>query len=964
MLLLLFSSHLSQASSCGTPISIHGTSGNISLSYFLRNSGGWNGFGTVVTNVNLHLAGNLVVDGPLTLEGCKITFDPGFGIKMGDNQNTTPGSVLSILGTTLDVCGTGKWSGIEIDGSSYGIVVNNYVSNGNVYQSQINSALTGIALLRTSTTAGSNCASYDIENSGINSCWVGIRIDGVPNTTASLGTGSNRNTITGNKIYGSNGASQVPTNLNTYGAYLNGDKGIWVTNNVGGGNNTPIVIGAMRNSNYPPDPGSYSNYIYVWGCMIYTGDNTNVSVQGNFIDHAVNVSTSTLPPYVGYSIYANGGNNNTLTVGDNIQSPTQNTLREAVNGGVGSEGDVSLTVSNNYLYFNPTSQISVHNNSLNTDIEYNSMYSADFDNYGTFGTQLGISINGFNQVNNTASLTIHHNNIQMLDIGNNVQQSTRQSTAIFLNLVGATSAANNNLTPGTTATIDHNTISRTSFGIWANACANLNVTDNAISLRCNQWTPPSGSNTQPYWVGLYNTASQGSSSFFDNTVNLDVDANSPTYSPSSPGYPAYNANATLPGKIYGFLSANPRAKGNTAVNCNTFNNMHWGITAEGPSLSIMQLHGNVINDAHVGICLANSGYIGQQGSMTIPSDNQWHWAGTNEYALYYFNTPNGGSGNDIYLRAVGSAYHPNPFNQLPMRTGYFQFPIHNTPTPSALAPVCPSATPGGGHLSGYSQSQLMAIASGSLGFADYPTETQKYMAEMVVAAVAADPWLLDSLPALDSFVAAAQQQAFGQLMAINTGMIDPSASDQQIDDWIAQNLAINTTDQNEANLQVLNDLYLNYFAKGYSYDMTDDDLATLQSIAQQCYVVGGPSVLDARSLYWFVTNTADLQFQDDCIASTGYFKTKNPASIVLSANNKFKVYPSPVSSGSDIHIESGYNGIITFYNVLGQSIYSTNFVEGDNIINRESLNTNEGMLMYKSWGNDGTTKEGKLIISK
>ncbi len=194
-------------------------------------------------------------------------------------------------------------------------------------------------------------------------------------------------------------------------------------------------------------------------------------------------------------------------------------------------------------------------------------------------------------------------------------------------------------------------------------------------------------------------------------------------------------------------------------------------------------------------------------------------------------------------------------------------------------------------------------------------------------------------------------------------MTDPSKSDQQISDMISANLSLDPTDQNQSNYKLLNDIYLNYFAGQYS-DLPADILATLTAIAQQCYVSGGPSVFQARSMYWIATGSSDLSYTDDCIATTGSFRSKAPANVAIANITQLNIYPNPVSSKSIINIDAIQGGTISFCNILGQKILTSDYVKGNNQLNFTDINIGTGLLFYKTKNNDGTSNEGKLEILK
>ena len=156
-------------------------------------------------------------------------------------------------------------------------------------------------------------------------------------------------------------------------------------------------------------------------------------------------------------------------------------------------------------------------------------------------------------------------------------------------------------------------------------------------------------------------------------------------------------------------------------------------------------------------------------------------------------------------------------------------------------------------------------------------------------------------------------------------------------------------------MKLINDIYLRNFSAGY-YDLYDDDLTSLLAVAQQCYVTGGPSVFEARSMYWIATGTSDLAFQDDCISTTGEFRTINPL-----PSKAFKIYPNPVSGQGYINIESSKQGTIIFSNLMGQVINSVPISDGTNSI---QIGVSDNIVFYELRFADGSVKNGKIVILK
>jgi hypothetical protein len=261
---------------------------------------------------------------------------------------------------------------------------------------------------------------------------------------------------------------------------------------------------------------------------------------------------------------------------------------------------------------------------------------------------------------------------------------------------------------------------------------------------------------------------------------------------------------------------------------------------------------------------------------------------------------------------------------------------------------------------GFTQEILEQMIHGDLGFTEFPTENLKWVSEQLVNLVNQFPELRDSIPVLDSFAVAAADQAFYQLMTIKAQMVGfDTINTDSINALIDKNDAVQPTDQNEANLKLINDIYLNYFAQGM-YELDTPTLALLTSVAQQCYVKGGPSVFDARSMYWIATGTSSLQFQDDCIDATDNFRIKTPSTL----KETFKIYPNPLHEGQNFILESSRDGYLVIYDILGREIMNNRINVGINELKLKSDLGQTELLFYKIQNEDGGINSGKLILIK
>ena len=120
-----------------------------------------------------------------------------------------------------------------------------------------------------------------------------------------------------------------------------------------------------------------------------------------------------------------------------------------------------------------------------------------------------------------------------------------------------------------------------------------------------------------------------------------------------------------------------------------------------------------------------------------------------------------------------------------------------------------------------------------------------------------------------------------------------------------------------ANEKITNDLYFSTYARG-NYDLNSSQVALLQSIANQCPIVGGRGVYAARSLYEAIEPTV---YDDDAICEAIGISQKTTTQSTEISNN-FTIVPNPANNT----VNFDYSGFedrpttIRIYNAMGQVI--------------------------------------------
>ncbi|MFZ2899273.1 MAG: T9SS type A sorting domain-containing protein [Saprospiraceae bacterium] len=127
------------------------------------------------------------------------------------------------------------------------------------------------------------------------------------------------------------------------------------------------------------------------------------------------------------------------------------------------------------------------------------------------------------------------------------------------------------------------------------------------------------------------------------------------------------------------------------------------------------------------------------------------------------------------------------------------------------------------------------------------------------------------------------------------------------------------------NLQDVWLIYLEKFAAG-KFDLDSIHLATLQDIAGQCPIVGGPGVYAARSILATVGIDSTYEDEHECAADFRSFQKGNPKKWEV---QRLIVFPNPAANHLAFHIPWEGRSVIQVIDVLGNIRHS---LEGEGTI--------------------------------
>ena len=149
------------------------------------------------------------------------------------------------------------------------------------------------------------------------------------------------------------------------------------------------------------------------------------------------------------------------------------------------------------------------------------------------------------------------------------------------------------------------------------------------------------------------------------------------------------------------------------------------------------------------------------------------------------------------------------------------------------------------------------------------------------------------------------------------------AKDERLDaanELLSQNNLITAANELQvANEKITNDIYFGTYARG-NYNLNTNQVALLQTIANQCPITGGRAVFAARSLYEAIEPTI---YNDDAICQAVGISQKTTTNQAIIATEKyFSLMPNP-STGTITLVCNNTTDQETqaeIYNALGQQL--------------------------------------------
>lgn len=183
----------------------------------------------------------------------------------------------------------------------------------------------------------------------------------------------------------------------------------------------------------------------------------------------------------------------------------------------------------------------------------------------------------------------------------------------------------------------------------------------------------------------------------------------------------------------------------------------------------------------------------------------------------------------------------------------------------------------------------------------------------------------------------------------------------------AQNDSITVTEIYEANEKGVNDLYLSWLSTALGA-LDSIEMASLQSIAEQCPIEGGSAVYRARA-FWAALTREYVTYNDSLLCVPAELLTVRPDNSVQlqTAKNEagLRIFPNPAQTEINIVWDASTeaSGSLAVYDVFGRQVLLRTLAAGTDVYNLKVAELPEGLYIFRirfqSW--DAVRK---IVISR
>jgi hypothetical protein len=395
------------------------------------------------------------------------------------------------------------------------------------------------------------------------------------------------------------------------------------------------------------------------------------------------------------------------------------------------------------------------------------------------------------------------------------------------------------------------------------------------------------------------------------------------------------------------------------VTCNTINFVDACVLFNQPN-SLSQFTGNTMNNAQIGLMLANGAIIGQQGDATNPSGNEWGSNNTTNitgFHTFTLNTFNANTASQLFCRPnVGINCATGGLKTFPCSNGsfppLFQYQLGSGLNNATGLPVA-SCTGRPGNPMDNAKALLHEADSGNGNAVD--KFLHKRQAFHLIKTDNTGLLLADN--ELSTFFNLEQSQNIGKISATNELIGSNDLITAQ-----STNNSITPTNVAEHNIKAVNEIWLNSLLDT-AYVLTVADSSTLATIGNICIQQGGDATVLARALLANFTQSA-VSF-NDCMElpfgnNGNRLMQEEETSHVASEVSNVLIYPNPNKGTFTVQYERDTEGLtLTIMELTGKVVHQEMLPTG--LLQKEvitdnletgfyliSIRTQSGILTYST----------------
>lgn len=403
-------------------------------------------------------------------------------------------------------------------------------------------------------------------------------------------------------------------------------------------------------------------------------------------------------------------------------------------------------------------------------------------------------------------------------------------------------------------------------------------------------------------------------------------------------------NPTLSSSSYGIQF---ELSENTTILCNRIEKTGFAIQAVS-NCDASYVYNNRMKLCYYGITLSYNGIIGNQGSLTYPSDNTWQNV---TESFWSFNSP--GVSSQFFVRAINSNYNPPPPDP-PGYTGVATAITKNSNAQGAYRPcsITPDPYP---HLN-----NLQQIAQYQYPYY-FNDSTEVFISNRSLRKIIRYNFTFQIDPVLNTYYTNTTIQ--------NPGILDTLLwlmRDEQYNSAYTLNELIQPSNNIEENERLVNRIELRHLTSGSDYTVTE--IQELRSLAVSCPFTEGTAVYRARNLLVEV-DSFNTEYFNDCemLNDPGLKAMSNLVNDEGAGATEFILYPNPTTGSltlSVINANPDKQYYLDIYNLLGQRIISSPIPPGIQEFPIDLRKLENAVYLYIIHDSQTELQHGKIVLYK